>query len=206
MGSRVMHFCITNELNKQLYSSNEIRLHLGGLAPDLTHPVYAPKHTTHFVQINSEGKKRIDCRGFIQTYKPHFDDPFFTGYLSHLVADNLWYETMYLKLIKPLPEYERTSAVEKGYRDFHRLNSRLLAHYALTPLEQIPAIDDVTIEGLYPEYIPFIAQQLNDDFKVEEEVTSAALEIYDVQQILAYIGNSVTETVRLLEEMKGEPL
>ncbi|TCM96393.1 hypothetical protein EV294_105260 [Paenibacillus sp. BK033] len=199
MGSRMMHYCITSEVNKRIYSSLEARIHLGGLAPDLTHPVYAPKSVTHFVRIDKEGKKRTDYEFFAQKYKDNFDDSFYVGYLSHLVADHIWYETMYLKLIKALPEEERQAAIEKGYRDFRRLNKLLLREYPLSPPMEVPVIDNVLIDGLYPEYIPDIANQLIGDFHIEEPFSPDDLEIYSLDTILEYIRLSIEETLKVLD-------
>lgn len=198
MGSRMMHYCITSEINKHIYSSQESRIHLGGLAPDLTHPVFAPKSVTHFVQIDNEGKKRTDYEFFAAKYKENFGDSFYVGYLSHLVADHIWYETMYTKLIKALPEEERQAAIDKGYRDFRRLNKLLLADYPLSPPTETPAIDNVMIDGLYPEYLPVITQQLINDFHIEESVTPDDLEIYSLDAILKYIRLSIEETLNVL--------
>ncbi|SFD77883.1 hypothetical protein SAMN05216378_1391 [Paenibacillus catalpae] len=205
MGSRMMHYCMTTEINKLIYSSKETRIHLGGLAPDLTHPVYAPKSVTHFVQVNSQGKKRTDYELFIQKYKEHFTDSFYVGYLSHLVADQIWYETMYLKLVKSLPENEKQNAIDKGYRDFRRLNKKLLTYYPVSPLEEIPAIDNVKIDGLYTEYLPGIAKQLNDDFNVEQSAMSEPLEIYSLESIQKYIQFSISETIKVLHSHVGIP-
>ncbi|WP_336773381.1 hypothetical protein [Paenibacillus sp. MMO-58] len=198
MGSRMMHYCITSEINKHIYSSQESRIHLGGLAPDLTHPVHAPKSVTHFVRINSEGKKKTDYELFAQIYSGNFHDSFYVGYLSHLVADHIWYETMYLKLIKSLPEENRQAAIDKGYRDFRRLNKLLLRDYPLSPPTGIPVIDNVMIEGLYPEYLPVITQQLIKDFHIEEPYTPDDLEIYSFDAILEYIRLSIEETLKVL--------
>ncbi|GLX70557.1 hypothetical protein [Paenibacillus glycanilyticus] len=198
MGSRMMHYCMTSEINKFLYSSKESRIHLGGLAPDLTHPVYAPKSVTHFVQINSAGIKRTDYEYFARKYKENFDDSFYVGYLSHLVADNIWYETMYLKLIKSLPEEKRQAAIDKGYRDFRRLNKLLLRYYPVSPPTEIPVIDNVRIDGLYPEYLPVITEQLIGDFHIEEPVTPDDLEIYNLDAILEYVRLSIEETLKVI--------
>ncbi|ACT01697.1 hypothetical protein [Paenibacillus sp. JDR-2] len=198
MGSRMMHYCITSEINKHIYSSQESRIHLGGLAPDLTHPVYAPKSVTHFVRINGEGKKKTDYEFFVQKYNESFNDSFYVGYLSHLVADHIWYEMMYLKLIKALPEEERQAAIDKGYRDFRRLNKLLLRDYPISPPAEIPVIDNVRIDGLYPEYLPDITKQLINDFHIEEPVTPDDLEIYSLDAILEYIRLSIEETLKVL--------
>ncbi|MCK9861137.1 hypothetical protein [Paenibacillus sp. ATY16] len=198
MGSRMMHYCITSEINKQIYSSQESRIHLGGLAPDLTHPVHAPKSVTHFVRNNSEGKKKTDYEFFAQKFNEYFADSFYVGYLSHLVADHIWYEKMYLKLIKALPEEERQAAIDKGYRDFRRLNKLLLRDYPLSPPTEVPLIDNVKIDGLYPEYLPVITQQLINDFHIVEPYTPDDLEIYSLDAILEYIRLSIEETLAVL--------
>jgi hypothetical protein len=196
MGSRMMHYCITTEINKHFYQSKEIRIHLGGLAPDLTHSIYAPKALTHFVQVSEDGRKRTDYDLFIQKYKEHFDDSFYIGYLSHLVADSLWYDMIYLKQIKYLPESEKQSAIEKGYRDFRRLNKMLLTDYPLIPIGDIPPVENINIEGLYTEYLPVIVKQLNDDFQVEQP--TEPLEIYNLESMLSYLRLSISETIKLL--------
>lgn len=194
----MMHYCITTEINKHLHFSNEIRLHIGGLAPDLTHPIYAPKAITHLVELNNKGKKRINYDLFIQKHRQYFNDSFFVGYLSHLVADYLWYDMMYCKFIRTLPDIERQGAIDKGYRDFRRLNKILLQHYQLTQIVNIPEINNVSIEGLYTEYIPVIVNQLNDDFKEEQMENNESLEIYNLESVLDYINLSIRKTISLL--------
>ncbi len=196
MGSRVMHYAITHEISQRLSCSNVMRLHLGGLAPDLTHPTYAPKALTHFVEIISSGKRRVHYQRFIHDYKDFMNDAFYIGYLSHLIADYIWYETMYYKYIRPLAEEDRTIAIEKGYRDFKRLNKILLRYYELPQLVDIPIIEVNNIQGLYTSYIPDIVAQLNHDIAEEPpEHWSEALEIYDLDEVLDYVNKSVTETV-----------
>lgn len=200
MGSRVMHYAITHEIHRRLSCSNEIRLHLGGLAPDLTHPTYAPKALTHFVEIISNGKRRVHYQRFISEYKDCMNDAFYMGYLSHLIADYIWYDTMYLKYIKPLADEDRKIAIERGYRDFQRLNKILLRQYELPRLVDIPIIEVNNIQGLYTSYLPEIVAQLNNDLTEEhQEPFPETLEIYDLDEVLDYIDKSVTETVELLE-------
>ncbi|GMK38784.1 hypothetical protein PCCS19_18380 [Paenibacillus sp. CCS19] len=203
MGSRVMHYAITSEINKLKNCSNQFRLHLGGQAPDLTHPINTSKSYTHLVEIISSGKRRVNYKRFIHDYKHGFHDEFYIGYLSHLVADYIWYETMYYEYIKPLPENERQAAVEKGYRDFKKLNKILLQRFKLTPLINTSHTDDVSIKGLYSGFIPELVSQLNNDLIEEERAQeeSESLELYSLDRITAYIDISVKETTVLLNTL-----
>lgn len=203
MGSRVMHYAITSEMSKHFKYNNEFRLHLGGQAPDLTHPMETSKSITHLVEIISTGKRRVNYQRFLQDYKHCFHDEFYIGYLSHLVADYIRYETMYYEFIRPLPEHERQIAVEKGYRDFRKLNKILLQRYALTPLGNLPNIETVSIPGLYVGCIPTIANQLNNDIIEDAQIQEdyETLEIYSLERIIAYIKVSISETIGLLDTL-----
>lgn len=203
MGSRVMHYAITSEINKHLNCSNELRLHLGGQAPDITYPINVSKSLTHLVEIISTGKRRVNYQRFIHDYKHCFHDDFYIGYLSHLVADYIWYDTMYYEYIRPLPENERQIAVEQGYRDFQKLNKILLHRYKLTPLVNIPQMEMVIINGLYEGSTHEIASQLNNDLIEGEQVQQKTelLELYSTEKIVEYINLSIKETKELLNTL-----
>lgn len=99
MGSRIMHYCITARLAKEL-KIDDNQFFLGGIAPDVNKNMKTPKTISHFVRTNNEEQIFADYLGFHEKYLRYMREPFYLGYFYHLISDVIWVEEIYYKKIK----------------------------------------------------------------------------------------------------------
>ena len=88
MGSRFMHLLIADYVATELRVEERGRMLLGSLAPDASNA----KLDTHFQGssfLHSPGAS-WDYGKFVIKYWDRMSDPFMLGYLTHLVADEVW--------------------------------------------------------------------------------------------------------------------
>ncbi|KHF37228.1 hypothetical protein CM49_00734 [Paenibacillus sp. P1XP2] len=188
MGSRVMHYCISTLLARELGIDDDQFL-LGGIAPDVHKYMNAPKKESHFIILQTDSEFACDYRGFCQKYEHHMKDPFFLGYYYHLISDDIWVKEIYYKKIKWLPQPEKKKAQEQYYRDFRRLNGRLIDHYALVwkPLET----EAVRIDEIDYTYLPELIGDLRSDFALKDETKDEALEMLRFDEVIDVLERSV---------------
>ena len=125
MGSRIMHYCISNEISK-LLDVNKNRFIVGGISPDILQLLEEPKEESHFMKTHTNGLK-YDYFAFFAKYKDKFDDSFFSGYFCHLVSDEIWFRKIVSKYVNPVSCDEETR--RKYYLDFCKLNGILIEHF-----------------------------------------------------------------------------
>ncbi len=198
MGSRVMHYCITSLLAKELQIDDDQFL-LGGIAPDVHKNMNAPKSISHFIRADRDGKFFADYIGFSEKYLNHMKDPFYLGYFYHLISDVVWVEEIYNKKIKWLPQPDKKEAQLMYYRDFWRLNGKLIDYYSLEikPL----AVKLVEIEEIDYRYLPELMKNLEVDFAMKDEAKEQELEILNFSEVIAVLEKTVRECVATSEVM-----
>ncbi|MBM7565550.1 hypothetical protein [Paenibacillus sacheonensis] len=191
MGSRIMHYSIGTLLARELPIADEEQFLLGGIAPDVNKNMNEPKGRSHFIQMDAEGKQDIDLEGFHAKYVKHMAAPFILGYYYHLIADRMWVDSIYKPKIKWLPQPEKKEAQGKYYRDFWRLNGKLIDYYSLTlkPLQ----IQPVDMDEIDYRFLPDIIEDLTKDFELKDDAKDQDLEILDMQETIAVLE----ETVRI---------
>ena len=194
MGSRVMHYCITSLLAKELQIDDDQFL-LGGIAPDVHKNMNAPKNVSHFVRSDSEGKIFADYFGFSEKYLNHMKDPFYLGYFYHLISDVIWVEVVYNKKIKWLPQLEKKEALLMYYRDFWRLNGKLIDHYSL--INRLMEVKPVEIEEIDYKYLPELIKDLEIDFARKDEAKEQELEILNFEEVVAILEKTVRNCVAI---------
>lgn len=188
MGSRMMHYCISAVLMKQMKIEDSQFL-LGGLAPDVYESSTGKKEHSHFTKKDSNGISYIDYRGFYEKYLTAGKPPFHLGYYCHLITDDIWLKDIYYKKIKWLPADQKVEAKQRYYRDFWRLNGRLRDHYAveLVPLQacrqDIGEIDSSLLELLIGE--------LERDFAMADSVKDQELEVLDFPEVIATLEKTI---------------
>lgn len=208
MGSRVMHYCIASIISKHLGLSNESEFILGGIAPDI-HPfmdIYKPKDITHFVDRDENGKGHINYLRYYNKYKQLLYEPFYLGYLCHLISDVVWSE-FYFNIIEHKSIEEKKETLQISYRDFWRLNGRLIKRYSLEnhrlSLSKPIKITEVNLEL----YLPDLLDWIKKDFSYDEKVANEPLELFndDSGQIIDYIEKSVNKCMHFISQMHGFP-
>lgn len=184
MGSRIMHYCITTLLAKELNRFNKDFL-LGGIAPDVHKYMKEPKDKSHFVTIDSEGNGVAKYYQFYKQYLKQERLDFHLGYFFHLITDDIWYKEIYLEKTKGLSQSEKKEFNEKHYRDFRRLNKIIIDHYELQyiPLE----VGEYAIHEIDIKYLPQLVEDLLQDFEKNEASSIKDLEVLDMEEIKEFI-------------------
>ncbi|MFC5650672.1 zinc dependent phospholipase C family protein [Paenibacillus solisilvae] len=205
MGSRIMHYCIASLLSERLGLTNVREFLLGGIAPDIHAfmEVTKPKRVTHFVDVDEHGKGRINVLRYYNTYKEFVHEPFYLGYLCHLISDVVWSD-MYDTFIQNMSMEERKETLQICYRDYWRLNGRLINHYALDH-KTLPISREITINEVhFNSYLPALLEWLQKDFSFDEEVASQTLELFqdDNTQIIEFIDSSVQKSLAFINEQR----
>ncbi|GFN30273.1 hypothetical protein [Paenibacillus xylaniclasticus] len=188
MGSRIMHYCITTRLGEAM-EIDDPQFWLGGIAPDVHKHMQEPKAKSHFGSLNSQGLMYSDYEAFGAKYFRDRIHPFHLGYYYHLISDQLWLEAVYYPLIKWLPQPRKKIAQESYYRDFGRLNGRLIDHYGLklASLEVLP----VEIDEIDYRYLPALIQDLVHDFESKDEHQDEPLELLEWNQVIHILDRTV---------------
>lgn len=200
MGSRIMHYCITSLLAKELEIDDDQFL-LGGIAPDVHKHMNTLKTTSHFVRANDEGKIFADYFGFHQKYQQYMNKPFYLGYFYHLISDVLWVEEIYNKKIKWLPQPDKKEAQLKYYRDFWRLNGKLIDHYSVEyrPIKVTP----IEVEEIDYRYLPELIKDLEVDFEMKDEAKEQELEILDFEEVVEIMDRTVRDCLDISMKDNG---
>jgi hypothetical protein len=188
MGSRVMHYCISTILKHELQIHDDQFL-LGSLAPDVHKSNSEPKKTSHFMRKDEGGIGYIDYHCFYDKYLSSSPTPFHLGYYFHLISDDVWLRDIYYKKIKWLPREKKTEAKEKYYRDFWRLNGKLIDYYSLelVPLNERPVEMDEIDYTLLPEII----NDLKSDFNMADSAKDEMLEILEFTEVIQTIERTI---------------
>lgn len=203
-----MHYCISSIISKRLGLSDEREFVLGGIAPDI-HPymdAYRPKDITHFVDRDENGKGHINYLSFYNNYKPLLVEPFYLGYLCHLISDVVWSE-FYFNFIKHMSIEEKKDTLQISYRDFWRLNGRLISLYSLE-YNQLNLPDPIKItEANFQLYLPALLEWMEKDFSYDEKVALEPLELFndDCIQIVDYMDKSVNRCMQFISEKQLHP-
>ncbi|GIP37947.1 hypothetical protein J31TS4_12270 [Paenibacillus sp. J31TS4] len=201
MGSRIMHYCIASQLADRLGIDNKPAFLLGGIAPDIHGLMNVPKGVTHFKDRDAAGNGYINYNRFYDTYKEVIQEPFYLGYLCHLLSDVVWLE-LYYEIVEPGPPEQMKEYLQTAYRDFRRLNGRLIKQYELKLLSH--ELPEVNLEGYDADYLPALLTCLQQDFVMDEELMNEELELFrnDNSEIAEYIDRS-TEKCLLFLSSKG---
>ncbi|NHN34721.1 hypothetical protein [Paenibacillus agricola] len=189
MGSRMMHLLIADRV-----STNRGRMLLGSIAPDGDEI----KGETHFKGTRytlSDGAPSEYGR-FIAKYHEKFTDPYYIGYLTHLVADDMWATFMYYSGLKDRLRNE-PNFYKELHKDFYLCNAKLAEKYVSDGLyEALNLSDDVPkLTEIDKESVMRIKHQALGDFKYPSENISEPLTIVTVDGICAYIERAARRSL-----------
>lgn len=117
--------------------------------------------------------------------------PFYLGYFYHLISDVLWVEEIYNKKIKWLPQPDKKEAQLKYYRDFWRLNGKLIDHYSVEyrPVKVTP----IEVEEIDYRYLPELIKDLEVDFEMKDEAKEQELEILEFEEVVEIMDRTVRD-------------
>ena len=197
MGSRVMHYCISTLLAKELGVGNRATFILGGIAPDAHGYPGGNRDITHFKDVDERGRRFINYRRFCLQYRHKITEPFYLGYLCHLISDEVRLECFRKAQTDSHPGHQ---VQDRIYRDFVRLNGRIIMKYGLQmQRHEVPAMD---VEGMSTEGLSILLDQVRQDFIFDESALREPLEIFrnDGNDVDDYISQSVTRCTHFIRD------
>lgn len=216
MPSARIHEAIVKELNTDK-KFNELLLRIGTVAPDCWRNVESEsgvkdKYLTHFWDFRIKEGQANDYQEFYLKYFNKLDNPFYFGYLVHLIVDQYWKTFID-------PKYEVVEDGIKGFRlkngKFHdnenwwgyfdslKIQKQIAKIYELGsfPINKEDLgdfdcnIDELNLNGLFGQNGTL--NYINTDITPGEIIEES--EIYDIDQIISYIKETA-EFVR--QELK----
>lgn len=200
MGSRIMHYCISSLIADRLEIENKSEFMLGGIAPDIHGLMGVAKGVTHFKELDASGKSRINVMKFYDTYKDVIHEPFYLGYLCHLLSDVVWSE-VYFNLVEYVSPEQWAEKLNIAYSDFGKLNGRIIDHYSLNLHKHVVPI--ISISNYNADFLPALINLLGNDFLNNEETKKEPLALFrnDNSEIHDFINNSVTQCIHTLTNL-----
>jgi hypothetical protein len=168
MGSRIIHYCIGNEIVKRV-KLDEHQFMLGNLAPDASSPELGGYLASHF-RIPEEIMEYecVELERFKSKYKNYMSNDFVLGYYCHLITDNLWLKDAYKKY-GHLGLNERNEAVKLVYKDYWILNTILADKFSLSLLN-FETIGDIPIEEIDATFLNELVENLGNDFSKKSDI------------------------------------
>lgn len=187
MASRIIHYCIANEILKQLELDRPSFV-LGNIIPDAHNQTRQGNYATHFRYADYELKDDlIDINAFKERYIFHSKDHLILGYYCHLICDNIWLRKGH---IYTREEKAKVSTLYEN--DYTILNNLLVNEYFLEPIDlrnvKIDSIDGINDEGM-SRVLDFFDKELlgrSNDNK---------LMILSLSEVKAYISECVRACV-----------
>ena len=219
MASARVHEVIAQIINRD-YNFDEMLLRIGTIAPDSWRNVpkesgIKDKYLSHFWDFSVEdGKQANDYVKFYTKYNQEMSNPFYFGYLLHLIVDQYWKSVID-------PRYEKEINGEKYYIDKNgniiknennfdyyesiKMQQRLAKKYKLDVLPIYPEdykdfscnIEELNLSGLFGEN-GTIAYTNNRLFMNDAEESS----LYDDESIEKAINETVEFVKRELNRLK----
>ncbi len=214
-----IHEAVALELNKKR-KYNEILLRIGTIAPDSWRNANPKdgkknKYKTHFWDFSIKEGQANDYKRFYTKYHDNMDNPFYFGYLVHLIVDQYWKTHID-------PKYRIENGGTKGfilrngtfhddnnwwgYYDSLKMERNLAKIYNLTKLpiekEKIKNfncdIEELDQSGLFGK--EGTLNYVNEVVSLEKSGDES--EIYDINDVLEYIKETtdfVDKEIKKLE-------
>lgn len=208
MPSARIHEAIAKELNVD-YKFDELLLRIGTVSPDCWRNVDSEsgikdKYLTHFWDFRIKDGQANDYKEFYLKYYNKLNNPFYFGYLVHLIVDQYWKTFID-------PKYEIVENGVKGFRlkngKFHdnenwwgyfdslKMQKQIAKIYKLgiLPINKEDLygfecnIDELNLSGLFGPNgtLNYINTELTPGEVIEES------EIYDVNQVMSHIKETI---------------
>lgn len=126
MASRIMHLLVANHVAEELDLSDRGRMLVGSLAPDGWRN--DQRDRTHFKgsPFSWSDSAVYEYGRFLVKYREHLTDSFFIGYLTHLVADDVWRLALYFSGIQDRSRAGSGAYIETLRHDYYLANAKLL--------------------------------------------------------------------------------
>ena len=192
MPSRILHFCITNEILKsiKIYQNAFI---LGNLSPDSHDGTLSGNFSAHF-KISQTEYPVFDLKAFRDKYMSNGFNEFILGYYCHLITDEIWSKSIYLEYLQCCEE-EKNSRAEMCYKDYFTLNGIILERFNLDKvLLKVP--QKVPVEEIRPEKLMQLIDSFYNDFNCDNQYRK--LTILDMKFVLNFIRTATEECLNAI--------
>lgn len=200
MGSRIMHLIIADQVSQRLRIKERQLFLMGGIAPDAT-TSRQQKDISHFQRGSlDDGTRFVDYQTFIEKYPADAQGAFGLGYLTHLIADDIWLKQIYFKNDLKNRVDADPSLLEKWHNDFRKLNGRLIEEFSCFELKDVLGATDVQEIGfdeIDMEDLRAFKDEAVGDFTYDAKDLLSQLEVYSWQEILTYLDDATSEAVRI---------
>lgn len=186
-----MHLLVADAVATSLGIRDRGRILLGSLAPDArksdeTHY----KSAAHPLFLNPS----LNFGECMIKYERHFSDPFFLGYLSHLVMDDVW--TMKTEFSGFEARVVANSQIYAQYHEDLRLCNAQLDHYyrpiglreALLASCDVPAMDEAS-----PQEVLRYKKEALADFEYTSAHGTMPLQLFTLEEMVQYVERSISK-------------
>lgn len=204
MASAIMHYTVSYLLLNKIKIIDRNRFLLGAtLGPDASSHIDGTYDIAHFGCKTADGsKKGIHWKHFAEKYeKDLLEDDFFLGYFCHLIQDAIWLHDVADKYVRCYQKEEKRVAIQKGYRDYERLNYLLIKEFQLQRIEfdkAAPPLSEISMENLFTAINSF--EQWFDSSCCSKD----DLDIYKWDIILEYTGKCISFCVSEISALRNE--
>jgi len=197
-----MHLLISDFVGKELSIKQRGDMLLGAIAPDAK----SEKGDTHFQgdQYKYGANRRWEYGRFIIKYKERIAEPFMLGYLTHLVADEVWAMKSYFSGFEERLKNDST-LYERYHDDFQLCNAKLNEKYAseglydaLNSAVYIPSMDELDEKNVLA-----LKKEALEDFNYPLEHVEQELSIFSLDEIMAYLERSAYRALDVCRPLLG---
>lgn len=224
MPSARVHEAIIKEFNKDK-QYNELLLRIGTVAPDSwrnaqVHTKNKNKYLTHFWDFRIKEGQANDYEDFYLKYYNNMNNPFYLGYLIHLIVDQYWktnIDSKYIMIKDGVKGYRlkdgsfHSDENHFGHYDGIKIQKQLAKKYNLTLLpinqEEIKNfncnIDELDITGLFGPNgtLNYINTDLSpSDNDLESEIYDINVVIEDIKETASFVKKELKRLKHLKEE------
>ena len=225
MPSARIHEAVAKEVNKD-YNYDELLLRIGAVAPDCWRNVenengVKDKYLTHFWNFRVKQGQANDYEEFYFKYYNHQTNPFYFGYLVHLITDQYW-KTFIDQKYETIVNGERMFKLKDGsyhddknwwgYFDSLKIQKQIAKLYKLDklPIEKndIPnfscSIDELNLSGLFGlnGTLNYINTSLSPSQNDEESQIYDINEITNDIKITSFFVKNELQRLRNIDESK----
>lgn len=202
LGSRIMHVWIAYATGRRLGVEDLPRFLLGGIAPDAHHLMQEPKDASHFLRWNDTlQQKYVDVERFAEKYAESAGDDYYRGYLTHLIADDVWLTTVFERHVLFAGKEERQEILPAYYADFRTLNGLLIERYGAQDalVELLLAGSGLEMDEVALEAVLRLKEEVRQDYAYEPEDLETPLQLFSMEEIAEYLETSIDRAVARLE-------
>lgn len=207
MGSIIMHLCIANEVDKELNIKDD-KFYIGNMKPDTDKLNGVSRIDSHYIKqytINGKLYELPDIEKFIKENRNKLkDDNILLGYLSHLIADEIWYKIVSDKYTEQLSEdkekikiYNQEEILPYSefkrmiYEDYANTNNYLIRKY------------NIDIDKIYNSIKDNKEFDCIKDFLIEskEYKENIDLNIINIEDILEWVQKSKQKVIEQIKNL-----